>query len=452
MKVVRLQSNNILRLSAVDITPSGNLVVIGGRNGAGKSSVLNSIAMALGGLKLCPTEPIKAGESEGKIVVDLDDLTITRKFYREPILKDVDKAATAENFLKWGETNSTLVVTNKDGAHYPSPQAMLDKLLGKLTFDPLAFAHEDDRKKQAEILRKVVGLDTSIVDENRKQAAAARAMAKKTYEIKAAQFLPLVKHEGVPDVEISMDEISSEMLKAEELRKVAEEAERKVSKATDAVASVDAVLKNIYDKIAALEEQIIALKQGQATATSQSEKFVAELSAAKAAATEARAAVPDVNVIREKLATTQDINVKVRANAVRAAREAELFAVDTEVQKFQAAVEEADIEKDSMLSAVTFPVEGLGLSDDGVTFNDLPFSQAGSAEQLRVSVAIGLALNPKLKVLLIRNGNLLDDDSLQAVAEQAEKADAQVWMEFVTSDSEGVQVMIEDGHVAAEAV
>jgi hypothetical protein len=93
-------------------------------------------------------------------------------------------------------------------------------------------------------------------------------------------------------------------------------------------------------------------------------------------------------------------------------------------------------------------VPGLGLSDDGVTFGGLPFAQASSSEQLRVSVAIGLALNPKLKVLLIRNGNMLDDDSLKAVAAQAEEAGAQVWCEWVTSNPEGVSVMIEDGRVA----
>ena len=49
--IVSLSAENILRLVAVHITPDkdGNLVVISGNNGNGKSSVLASIAMALGG-------------------------------------------------------------------------------------------------------------------------------------------------------------------------------------------------------------------------------------------------------------------------------------------------------------------------------------------------------------------------------------------------------------------
>lgn len=49
MKIVQLKSENVKRISAVEITPDGNVVVVGGKNGAGKSSVLDSIQWALGG-------------------------------------------------------------------------------------------------------------------------------------------------------------------------------------------------------------------------------------------------------------------------------------------------------------------------------------------------------------------------------------------------------------------
>ena len=92
------------------------------------------------------------------------------------------------------------------------------------------------------------------------------------------------------------------------------------------------------------------------------------------------------------------------------------------------------------------------MTDEGVTYGDVPLEQASSSEQLRVSVAIGLALNPKVKVLLVRNGNMLDDDGVRALGEMAEAAGAQVWMEWVTANADGVTVMIEDGTVAHAAV
>ena len=101
------------------------------------------------------------------------------------------------------------------------------------------------------------------------------------------------------------------------------------------------------------------------------------------------------------------------------------------------------------MAAAAFPVVGLGFNDNGVTFNGVPFSQASSAEQLRVSVAMGLALNPTLRVVLIRDGSLLDDDSLAMVATMAAEKDSQVWIERV-GHGEETSVVIEDGAVMAQ--
>jgi hypothetical protein len=76
----------------------------------------------------------------------------------------------------------------------------------------------------------------------------------------------------------------------------------------------------------------------------------------------------------------------------------------------------------------------------------VPFAQGSSAEQLRVSVAMGLAMNPRLGVLLIRDASLLDDDSMAIVAEMAATANAQVWLERVGDGAE-CSVVIEDGSV-----
>ena len=61
---------------------------------------------------------------------------------------------------------------------------------------------------------------------------------------------------------------------------------------------------------------------------------------------------------------------------------------------------------------------------------------------------MAVALNPKLKVVLVRDGSLLDDNSLELVAELAKVSGHQVWMEIVDTSGE-VGVYIEDGQVAA---
>jgi len=93
------------------------------------------------------------------------------------------------------------------------------------------------------------------------------------------------------------------------------------------------------------------------------------------------------------------------------------------------------------------PIQGLTFDSDTLYYNDIPFTdQSSSAEQLRVSVAMGFAINPQLKILLIRDGSLLDSDNLKMIAEMAEKEGGQLWVERVGEGKE-CQVIIEDGKV-----
>lgn len=456
MHIVKLVAENVKRLHAVEITPEGALITIGGKNGAGKSSVLDSIAYAMGGEKLVPSEPIRRGETEAKIVVDLGDLVVTRKFRRDLIhLEGCQRLARPDPSRPaqmgdctctptFGNTVSILAVTNRDGARYPSPQAVLDKLLGKLTFDPLAFARADAKDQDA-ILRRLVNLDVTAIETRRKNAFERRAMLKKSHAIKAAQCAALPVHKDAPISEVSLDVIRQEMLIAERLRQAAENAERAVSKAQSRNEEFARQCVRLIAERDKLIAQLQAKNDELSTCQQDIDGAAQEVTAAQAAADAARAAVPDAETFRIKLTQTEVLNAHVRANQKAAAAQAEVEGLVREIAMEHQIIRAAEDEKIAMLAAIQFPIKGLGLSDDGVTFKGLPFSQAGSSEQIRVSVAIGIALNPQLKVLLIRNGNMLDHESLAAVADQAKAADMQVWMEYVSETKDGVAVMLVDG-------
>jgi hypothetical protein len=124
----------------------------------------------------------------------------------------------------------------------------------------------------------------------------------------------------------------------------------------------------------------------------------------------------------------------------------QLLALREQKAKLDKELEQLNAEKAKALSDAKFPVDGLCFTAEGLTFNALPLEQASSAERLRVSLAMGLALNPKLKVVLIRDGSLLDAKSLAMVGEMAARADAQVWVELISSGPVGIEIV--DGQVA----
>jgi hypothetical protein len=112
-----------------------------------------------------------------------------------------------------------------------------------------------------------------------------------------------------------------------------------------------------------------------------------------------------------------------------------------------ARLEKMDSDKRAATTNAKYPVPGLLFdASGGITLNGIPFEQCSAAEQLKVSIAVGFALNPKLRVLLVRDGSLLDEDSMNVLIAMAKEADAQVWIERVETDAH-TSVVIEDGHV-----
>ena len=62
VKINKLEIENVKRVKAVAIEPTQNgLTILGGNNNQGKTSILDSIAWALGGNKYKPSQAIREG-------------------------------------------------------------------------------------------------------------------------------------------------------------------------------------------------------------------------------------------------------------------------------------------------------------------------------------------------------------------------------------------------------
>lgn len=172
------------------------------------------------------------------------------------------------------------------------------------------------------------------------------------------------------------------------------------------------------------------------------------LDAAVAVANEAHTAFVQQDETRWRMAIkgAAEATQRISANETRTKLAATLPTARKAADDLTARIEAIDAEKTAALANAKFPVAGLSFDDNGVTFNGLPFSQASAAEQLSVSVAIAAALNPKLRVMLVRDGSLMDDKSLALLGELAAKNDLQVWVERVGKGDE-CSVIIEDGAV-----
>jgi len=79
LQIVNLKAENYKRLVAVDISPSGNIVTLSGRNAQGKSSVLDAIwaALAGGDASRATKQPIRDGQDSASVTLDLGEYIVT---------------------------------------------------------------------------------------------------------------------------------------------------------------------------------------------------------------------------------------------------------------------------------------------------------------------------------------------------------------------------------------
>lgn len=408
MKIISLEAANLLRLKAVQLRldPTGKLIVVGGQNAQGKTSLLDSILIGLSGGRSIPADPVHHGAKNGRVKIELGE--------------GQEVELTVERTVNPDRTDR-LTVKDAQGGSFGTPQRMLDALCSKLTFDPLEFARAD-AKEQVRILERLCGIDSDGLERQRRALYEERTLVgrerdklKALYDISA--YDPDAPKEPAVVAELIEELRKAQAINAENARKRAE-------------------LEEIERAVADLEARLAALK--------------VKRNALKEAAAELVDA--DTSALEQEIAQADELNRRFRANEEFSRIAQDWSTASERFEKLTAEIGAIDTLKRQKVREAKLPIAGLDFGEDGVLYRGVPFEQASSAERVRVSVAMGMALNPQLRVMLIREGSLLDENSLAAVAQLAESNDYQVWMERVGEGAEST-IVIEDGQIkSAEPV
>ena len=412
MKIINFSSTNIKRLTAVEISPSGNVVNITGKNAQGKTSVLDSIFYALGGEKAIPGKPLREGQKKGEVKLDLGDMVVTRRFT---------------------EKGSTLTVTNKENQKFNSPQKMIDDLVGRLSFDPLSFMRMDT-KKQSETLKEMLGLDFTAWDNARAADYEERTHINRQVKDTQAQVDAMIDlPEDAPTEPVDVAQLAEDITAGNDYN-------REVIRRRNSLEVQKTELSEQREYIIDLKKQLdeaVAEYDELENSIHENEQEVSQMKEI------------DLQWLKDKLNQADQINSQVTHARMKKDLIKNLDKLKSTSHHLTDDIKAIDAKKSEAIHAANMPVDGLSFDDDGnVIFNGFPLDQASGAEQLRVSLAMAMSLNPKLKVIRVTDGSLLDDDGLKMLSEMADINDYQVWIESVSNTGE-VGFYIEDGHLAA---
>jgi len=104
-----------------------------------------------------------------------------------------------------------------------------------------------------------------------------------------------------------------------------------------------------------------------------------------------------------------------------------------EVAKIAENIEGWDQKKKEIFSTNPLPVKKLEFDDENVLYRGLPFNeeQFPSSTLIGVGVKIAMAMNPNLKVIVIKDGSLLDKKMANGLLKMVEKKGYQLFIEMV---------------------
>jgi DNA repair exonuclease SbcCD ATPase subunit len=400
MKIVALVSENFKRLNS-SLVMDGKSVTVEGKNGVGKSSFIDAIWIALTG-KDIPEEPIKKGEDSAKI-----GLTI--------------KSDDGSQFIverKFTKSGGTLTVRTEDSANFKSPQKFLDDRIGKISFDPFEFVNMQPRE-QKKFLMELLGIDLNEIDSKKKILLSEKEGITKQYTnlVEELKKLPAITEELK---EISAKEVIDKFNKANKARDNVKENQSRIdyliktgNEISKNIADLNIRLKNINEE---MDERL-----------------------------QENLEIPEIADLETEIQKINLHNEIVKQQAVTKSKHKNLQELIEKGKNKAAELKEIEEKRLKLISSAKMPIDGLSFSEDGLTFEGLPFTeeQLSTAKLIETGIKISIALNPALRIMRIKDGSLLDNETLEIIKKSAKDSDYQLFIEKV-SDSKEIGFIIEE--------
>jgi recombinational DNA repair ATPase RecF len=422
MRLMGFSASNFMKLKAFDVRVDEyqNVIMISGKNGQGKTSALNIIIAAVGGKKLRPEKPIKDGETSGFAEVKTD-----KYIARVEFKLDDD-----------GNIKEKLILQNPEGAKFTSPQKLLDSIIGDISFDPLSFINKDS-KEQRETLINLAKIDFDFEKNavERQNAYNERTIVNRELRNKEGEFEGIEK----PDENYLIEKKSiSEILNRLDNAKAKNlDNKKERDKSRQYQEDIDSYVAEIND----LQEKLNKAKSNLQEIRSLAEKQYTNVLSLKD---------ENIDEILEEIKSVEETNNLIdlahsRKNTIETTTN-KIQELKTKSNTFTNKIEILDNEKLIALENAEFPLDGLSIDDKNVIYNNIPLKQASSAEQLEIAISIAIAHNPKLPIILVKDGSLLDSDHLSIIEQMSKKHGFNVLIEKV-DETEKIGIVVENGEI-----
>ncbi|WP_429247464.1 AAA family ATPase [Lactococcus lactis subsp. lactis] len=401
IKINKLEIENVKRVKAVSFEPTQNgLTVIGGRNGQGKTSILDSIAWALGGNKYKPSQPHR----EGSVLPPNLQISLSNGLE-----------------IKRDGKNSDLKVIDPSGQK--AGQKLLDSFVEEFALNLPKFMESSNADK-ARTLLQIIGVGDKLAEFEKKEQELynERLVIGRVADQKKKFAAEMTYFQEAPKELISVSELIQEQQAI--LAKNAENERLRGQR------------DNLKQQQAHLDSEIARLIEEKAKVDQQLE--IAEKDALD---------LHDESTeqLEYSISNTEEINRKVRANFDKDKAEQDAQVEKEKYDNLSAQIDRIRLDKNQLLEDADLPLPGLSVAEGELLYKGQRWDNMSGAEQLKVSTAIVRKLNPECGFILIDKLEQMDLDTLKEFGQWLEQEQLQAIATRVSTGDE-CSIIISDGY------
>ena len=407
MKINKLEIENVKRIKAVKVEPKASgLTVIGGNNNQGKTSVLDSIAWALGGERYKPSQATR----EGSVI--------------PPTLHIVmNNGLVVERKGK----NSALKVTDPNGQK--AGQQLLNEFVEQLALDLPKFMEASGAEK-AKILLQIIGVGPQLtqLEQQEKELYQERLYIGRTADQKEKFAKEQPYYTDAPKDLISASEL---IYQQQEILARNGENQRK------------------REQLHQLEQKYQRINEQMSTLLTEQKQVENDLDIARKSALDLHD--ESTEELEQNISNIEEINRKVRANLDKEKAEDDAKTYRDQYNSLTKDLEDVRDKKAELLNAAELPLPELSVKEGELIYKGQKWDNMSGSDRLKVSTAIVRKLNPNCGFVLLDKLEQMDMKSLQEFGEWLEAEGLQAIATRVSTGDE-CSIIIEDGYVVGQKI
>lgn len=408
IKINKLEIENVKRVKAVRITPTpSGLTIIGGDNGQGKTSVLDSIAWALGGNKYKPSDPQRKDSTlppSMRITMD-NGLVVERK----------------------GKNSDLKVI---DPAGQKAGQQLLDSFIEQFALDLPKFL-DSTSKEKANTLLQIIGVGDKLYEMEQEETAVynKRHTIGQIKDQKEKYAKEQIYYTEAPKELVSVKDLLSQQQEILSRNGDNHKKRRNLEYIENQATNIQSVIDELNRK---LEEALTRQKD-----------ILDDLAIANKSAIDLHDESTDE--LEKSIENIEEINRKVRANLDKEKAEDDAKAYDEQYKKLSLELDEIRKAKTDLLKDADLPLPGLTVAEGDLLYNGFKWDGMSGADKLKVATAIVRKLNPDCGFVLL---DKLEQMDIKTLTEFGKWLEAEGLQAIATRVSRGEEcsVIISDGY------